>query len=63
MREDIFSTYWSDDKSRSALVYKIESAFKVSFEDHNLDSSTFKYFLTESAANDAAEDFVMYQDG
>jgi hypothetical protein len=61
MVQDEFSTFWSDDGKRSSTIIRFEGIFKVVFEDTIAKTNMFKYYQSLNSAEDAAENFVMYE--
>ena len=61
MFDDEFSKFYSDDGKRESTIYRHEDTIKVVFEDKMSKTSFFKYYRLINLAEDAAEDFVMYE--
>lgn len=61
MFDDEFSKFYSDDGKRESTIYRHEDTIKVVFEDKTSETSFFKYYRSINLAEDAAEDFVMYE--
>ena len=55
------SKYFSDDKNRTATIVRDERILKVVFEDHITNRTFFLYYNSIESAENAAEDFVMYE--
>lgn len=61
MYKDELSNFHSDDEKRTAVVLTSGSVFKVDFVNNETGSLFFKLYNTLQSAEDAAEDFVLYE--
>ena len=61
MFDEEMSKFFSNDGKRESTIFREDSMLKVVFEDKISKTSFFKYYKSISSAEDAAEDFVMYE--